>query len=127
MSPNDTKKLTARQKKAIEALLSGYKVKDAALAVGVSDRTLARWRDDKAFASELQRRSGQAVKDAATRMTGNMDAMLDVLLEVANDDMAPRHVRVRAATSWIDRQGRLVELAEVLERLDALEQKAGRW
>ena len=127
MSPNDSKKLTPRQKRAIEALLAGAKHKDAALVANVSPRTLSRWKDTKAFASELQRRSGQAVKDAATRMTGNMDAMLDVLLEVANDDMAPRHVRVRAATSWIDRQGRLVELAEVLERLDALEQKAGSW
>ena len=121
MSENDAKSLTTKQRKALEALLSGSKVKDAALAAGVTSRTVQRWRDTEAFAFELQRRSTLAVKDAATRMTANMDAMLDVLLAVAEDEAAPRHVRVRAALGWIDRQAKVVELAEILERLDALE------
>lgn len=125
MSENVTRKLTTKQRKGLEALLAGAKVKDAALKAGVATRTIQRWRDEnEAFAFELQRLSTQATKDAARRLTGNMDDMLDVLLKIANDErgMVPPGVRVRAALGWIDRQARLVEMAEILERLEALEQ-----
>ena len=126
MSQNVTKRLTPKQRKAIDALLAGAKQKDAALAANVTYRTLARWHQQEAFASELQRRSTAATKDAALRLTGGLDAMLDVLLEVAQDEDAPRHVRVRAATAWLDRQLKVVELADVLERLDRREEVVAR-
>jgi FixJ family two-component response regulator len=122
MSPNDTKSLTWKQRKALDALLTGAKVKDAALAAGVSDRTVKRWQIQKAFALDLQQRSTLATKDAARRLTTGLDDMLDVLMDVAQDEDATDHVRVRAANAWIGHQYRLVELGEVLERLDALEQ-----
>jgi ribonuclease HII len=123
MSENVSKKLTTKQRKALDALLEGAKIKDAALVAGVATRTLQRWREQEAFAFELQRRSTQATKDAARRLTGNMDDMLDVLLELAIDKlgMVPYSVRVRAALGWIDRQAKLVEMADILARLEALE------
>jgi hypothetical protein len=121
MSENGVKNLTPRQRKAIEALLAGAKLNEAAVAAGVHPRTLSRWKEQEAFAFHLRRLSTLAVKDAATRLTGGMDAMLDVLQEVALDDEAPRHVRIRAALGWIDRQTKLVEVADILERLESLE------
>ena len=61
-------------------------------------------------------------------MTAGMNDMLDVLLTIATDKrgMVPPGVRVRAAVAWIDRQAKLVELADVLERLDALEEAVAR-
>jgi len=121
MSPNDTKELTWKQKKALDSLLTGAKVKDAAVVAGVADRTVYRWQTEEAFALELQRRSTLATKDAARRLTTGLDDMLDVLMDIAKDQEATDHVRVRAANAWIGHQYRLVELGEVLERLDALE------
>ena len=125
MSDNVARSLTTKQRKALEALLAGDKVKDAALKAGVATRTIQRWRDEhEAFAFELQKRSTQATKDAARRLTANMDDMLDVLLAIAGDErgMVPPGVRVRAALGWVDRQVKLVELADIAGRLEVLEQ-----
>ena len=127
MSENGTQKLTSTQRKAIEALLEGAKVKEAALVAGVSTRTLQRWREQEAFALELHQRNTHAIKDAAMRLTAHFDDMLDVLLAIAKDEqgMYSESVRVRAALGWIDRQIRMMETTEVLERILRLEQKVG--
>jgi hypothetical protein len=122
MSENDAKSLTWKQKKALSSLLTGAKVKDAALVAGVAERTVYRWQTEEAFALELHRRSTLATKDAARRLTTGLDDMLDVIMDIALDEEASRHVRLRAALGWIDRQYKVVELADVLERLDMLEQ-----
>ena len=127
MSENGTQMLTSKQRKAIEALLEGAKVKEAALVAGVATRTIHRWREDEAFALELHQRNTHAIKDAARRLTAHMDDMLDVLLAIAKDEqgMYSESVRVRAALGWIDRQIRMMETTEVLERILRLEQKVG--
>ncbi len=127
MSENGTQMLTSKQRKAIEALLEGAKVKEAALVAGVSTRTLQRWREQEAFALELHQRNTHAIKDAAMRLTAHFDDMLDVLLAIAKDEqgMYSESVRVRAALGWIDRQIRMMETTEVLERILRLEQKVG--
>ena len=122
MSENDAKSLTWKQKKALSSLLTGAKVKDAALVAGVAERTVYRWQTEEAFALELHRRSTLATKDAARRLTTGLDDMLDVIMSIAKDEDATDHVRVRAANAWIGHQYKLVELGDVLERLDALEQ-----
>jgi hypothetical protein len=125
MSSNDKKKLTPRQKKALTAVLAGARWNEAALAAGVHERTVHRWREQEAFAFELQRLSTAAVKDAAVRLSGGMFKMLDVLEEIALDEDAPRHVRVRAVLGWIDRQAKVVEVAEIFERIERVEKKVG--
>lgn len=126
MSANDTSSLTWKQKKALNSLLTGAKVQDAALVAGVADRTVYRWQTQQAFALELQRRSTLATKDAARRLTTGLDDMLDVIMSIAKDQEASDHVRVIAAKAWIGHQYKLVELGEVLERLDVLERTVTR-
>jgi hypothetical protein len=123
MSENDREKrrLTAKQRRAIEALLSGATKGQAADAAGVTPRTLSRWRSLPEFDDELRWRSNQAIDDATRRLTGGLDRMVDVLLAVAEDAESPASVRVRAALGWINAQVKLVELNEVIERLEALE------
>ena len=121
MSENVTKTLSTKQRKALESLLSGVKVKEAALAGGVTERTIHRWQNEAAFAAELRERSTLATRNAARRLTAGMDDMLDVLLAIALDEETPRHTRVRAALGWLDRQLKVTELAEVLARIERLE------
>jgi len=123
MSENDQEKrrLTVKQRRAIEALLCGSTKGQAADAAGVTPRTLTRWRSQPEFDDELRRRSNQAIDDATRRLTGGLDRMVEVLLSVAEDVESPASVRVRAALGWINAQIKFIELNEVLERLETLE------
>jgi len=116
------KQLTPRQLRAVDALLSGATYQDAAKSAGVTDKTLSRWRKQPAFDDELRRRGTVAVSDASRRLTGTLDNAVDVLREVMNDEEAPQSVRIRAARYILDAATKLLELSEVMERLEALEQ-----
>jgi transcriptional regulator with XRE-family HTH domain len=126
MSENDRKtgQLTAKQRRAIDALLQGQTKSQAATAAGVTPRTLSRWlHENVAFSDELTRLSKTSVHDAARRLTGGLDRMLDVLLKVAESNEESASVRIRAALGWLNAQIRLVEQSEIVARLDELEAK----
>ena len=123
MTENVSKNLTSKQRKAVDALVGGAKVKDAAIAAGVTPRTMARWRDQKGFTAEVQRLQVLTRRDSTTRLIGNADNMLDVLLSIAEDDETPPAVRVRASLGWLDHKHRSVEQTELEERIAALEEK----
>ena len=116
--------LSSKQVKVINALADGMNKSNAALAAGVHLRSVTRWLNDPEFAhvqDELRRRQAQATNYAATRLTGALDTSIDYLLEIIEDKEAPPSVRVRAALGIIDRQIQMMELSQVLERLEALE------
>lgn len=127
MSQNvqETRRLTPKQRRALDALLSGATVGHASGAAGVTTRTLARWRLQPDFSHELRRRTTQAVGDATRRLAGSLDVAVDVLRLVMLDATEPAAVRVRAAKVALDTGLRLMELTEVLERLETLERKVG--
>ncbi len=115
-------KLSTKQWRAIEALLSGSSKKQAAAAAGVLPRTLSRWLTDNVeFSNELTRQSKASVHSAARRLTGGVGRMLDVLVTVAEDTNELSGVRVRAALGWLNAQIRLVEQSEIVAKLDELE------
>lgn len=125
MSENVSKKPTTKQRRAIEALLEGKKIKDAAMLAGVATRTLQRWRKQPAFSSELSERTAQLMGDAVLRMVGNMDLSSDVLVELAEDKIGhvPFSVRLRAAR-YIQEGGiKLMEIHELEQRISALEER----
>jgi len=118
-------KLTAKQKKAVAALVQGARDKEAAIAAGVADRTMARWKELPEFTAAVKTGSSAVIDDATRYLTAGLSTMLTILLNVAKDKSAPDSVRIRAALGWIDRQVRFVEQTEILERLDMLEEAAG--
>ena len=125
MSTNSSaeRKLSAKQETALSALLAGKSFQQAALAAGVHERTLYRWRELPEFSSELERRGRRAMQDAARQLTGSLESAVSFLRGVMSDESAPAGVRVRAALGLIDRQIRLVELVELEERIAALESR----
>lgn len=126
MSTNSSpdKKLSARQARAVEALLAGRNYEQAAIAAGVHERTLYRWREEvPEFERELERRGRSALQDAARQLTGSLQDAVSFLQDAMRDTDMPPSVRVRAALGLIDRQIRLVEQAEIVKRLDALEER----
>ncbi len=118
----ENSKLNTKQYRAIEAMLSGLSKQQAAQAAGVNARTVSRWiHEHVAFSDELTRLSKASVHNAARRLTGGLDKMLNVLIAVAEDETEPSSVRIRAALGWLNAQIRLVEQSEIVAKLDELE------
>jgi len=123
MSQNVTdKKLTPRQQRAIGALLTGGTHQDAAAAAGLKNRrTIERWLEQEDFAGELHERSQETVHEASRRLAGTLDLAVNTFREIMNDMDQPASVRLRAANYAATHALKLLEVSEVLRRLDALE------
>ena len=123
MSENvQQKRLTPRQQRAIGALLAGASHEDAAAAAGLKNtKTIQRWLDQEDFAGELHERSQQTVHEASRRLAGTLDMAVDTMREVMEDLAQPASVRLRAANYAATHALKLLEVSEVLRRLDALE------
>mgnify|MGYP001378616874 CR=1 FL=1 len=115
-------RLSAKQQRALEALLSGATKGDAATAAGVTPRTLNRWvNEDALFWNTLQAENRKAVFAATRRLTAAMDTAVTVMTEVMQDAAAPAAVRLRAAQVVTETALKLIEANDVIERLEELE------
>lgn len=120
---DEPKRLTAKQLKALEALLDGANVQDAASAAGVNRKTVARWLQEPAYWKLYQVNSRRGLELAARRLTGKLDMAVDMVASVMEDDEAPAGVRLRAAQQVIDGSLKLLEVTDIQERLAALEER----
>lgn len=115
-------KLTGKKAKALEGLLEGLNIQDAALAAGVNRKTLSKWLNyDVPFWKAYQQHSQSSLQLAARRMTSKLDMAVELLTSVMEDDEAPPAVRLRAAAQVIDGSLRLLDSADFAERLAILE------
>ena len=122
--------MTAQKKKpaaraiAIEALADGATLADAAAAADVSLRTLRRWRADPMFAVELRQATAARFADASRVLAGGAERAARCLLVLVDDDDAPAHVRVSAATAVLRFTRESIELDDLCDRLARLEAAA---
>ena len=125
MSENDREtvpRLSAKQSKALEALLSGMTKGDAATSAGVTPRTLNRWlHEDILFWDTLQQESQRSVFDATRRLTATLNTAVTVMASVMEDASAPAAVRLRAAQVVTETAVKLIETSDILRRLEELE------
>ena len=115
--------LSLSQQKAIDALMKGRNVAGSAEAAGVSVRTLRRWRTLPLFRAELQARAGESLEDTSRRLSATMTAAPGVIADIMTDGTAPAGVRLAAAKAALENGLRLIELTELLTRLEALEER----
>ncbi len=120
---DEPKRLTAKQVKALEALLDGANVQDAASAAGVNRKTVARWLQEPAYWKLYQVNSRRGLELAARRLTGKLDMAVDMVASVMEDDEAPAGVRLRAAQQVIEGSLKLLDATDIQERLAALEER----
>lgn len=113
--------LTGPQLAAIDAMLGGASHGDAAEAAGVTARTLRRWRSSPAFRLELTKRSTESLDDVTRQLTAAAGEAAGVMRSVLNDEDAPPGTRLRAADLLLGHSSRLLELHNLLQRLDDLE------
>lgn len=114
--------ISPQQAKAIAALLSGHVQAKAAEAAGVTHRTLTRWLNDETFTAELNRQKSLAIAQATARLVGSMEMAITIIQAVmvgkVDHDATPR---LRAAKIALDAALRLVEINDLVKRIEELE------
>ena len=114
--------LNYRQQRAIESLLLGNSKGMAATAAGVTGATLSRWlREDADFRIQLSGLSDLALKDAAIRLKSTLDMSVEIMQETMQDPKVHASVRLRAADLAAGHAIKLLEVSDILERIEALE------
>jgi hypothetical protein len=112
--------LSAKQHKAINAILTERTLADAAKAAGVNVRTLNRWMGDRTFIAELKAAEA-ALLDATVRRLTSISGRAVLVLEWAMTSAGKEGTKVRAADIVLSRLMTLKELHEFDARISALE------
>lgn len=116
-------RLRPKQRRAIDALLNGEDKITAAAAADVTYRTLDRWHNEPDFAMALNTGGDMAIKGAAVRLKATLNTAIDVFQETMTDKDASTAVRLRAADMVASHALKLLEVAELIPRLEAIEAK----
>jgi hypothetical protein len=116
--------LSQRRARALEALLVAPTVAAASRASGISARVLWRYQNEPDFARALRDARTRALQQAATRLAsaaGDAAQKLRDLLDVKDPAIA-----VQAARALLTLSIKAAETGDMLDRLDALEERLGR-
>lgn len=114
--------LTAKQEKALTALLQSPDVPSAALAAGVTAQTLFRWlRENDCFKTAYREARREVVAQAVSQISANASKAARTLCDVCDDGDAPAGARVSAAKTLLDLAFRGVELDDLAARVELLE------
>ena len=121
----DNGSLSARQQRAIAALLASKTVAEAAAAARVGERTLFRWlAEDAAFRAALSQAEGELLATTTRRLLGLQGQALEAL-EYLLTRGESEGVRLRAAQVALELSLKLREQVSIEQRLQALEQAQG--
>jgi hypothetical protein len=99
--PEPARELTARQQRAILALLACKSVADAAVQAKVSPRQLFTWLKEPAFEKAYRAAMWEAFGQTLARLTAGATAAVDTLAELCTGAKAEA-VRVRAAKAILE-------------------------
>lgn len=119
MTTEDASADVLRRTKAALALAHGSTTDEAGQIVGVTGRTVRRWREEPAFRSEVAQLRRQMLDDVLGQLGGAAVEAVKTL-RAALDEESPG-VRVRAATVILTSLITVREAVDVEERLAALE------
>ena len=115
--------MTARQKKALAALLNSSTQDEAAKAAGIATRTIKTYLQDEAFRQEYRSRLTELCENAARKAQRELSRSVDTLTALRDSKNTPPAQRIAAAKTIIDSALRLREQIELEDRITALEKR----
>jgi transposase-like protein len=124
--------LSAKQRRAVEALLSTGEVAAAAREAGVNRASLHRWLKEPVFLHAVRDAEAAAVDELSRLLVRLGRTAAATLAKAMSDPAVPWSTRVRAADASLGRLLQLRELATLearvteLERLSGLAEEPGR-
>jgi phage terminase small subunit len=119
---SDVKPLTARQRRAVEAVLACGTLKAAARRAGVSYSTLRDWAKRPEFQAAVQEAGRQALAVVLAGIQGAGPDAVRALRRALGD--ADVDVRLRAADKLLGHLPKLAGFVELYERVAELEARA---
>lgn len=114
------KKIT--DEKLLEMLLIHGCVRGAAAACGISQNAIYKRLQDSAFRGRYDAMQGAMLSTIAAAMTAALDKAVGALVAVLDDTTASAGLKVNAANALLNHANRYIESANILRRLEALEQ-----
>lgn len=117
--------MTARQQKALAALLATPSKEAAAKAAGISTRSLRDYLADPEFQAEYKKAFGNMVEEATRQAQQALAPALSTLREIVEDKDEDANARISAARAILSNGMRLTETTDILSRLDELEGQIG--
>lgn len=118
--------LSAKQVKALEALLCGLTIKVTAELAGVSARQISRWIDNPEFSQALKSEKEKLLSGVSSRLLALSDRAIETLADVMENPARPGQATASAAADRVLNQAlRWRDLAVIEERIEALEARVG--
>ena len=108
--------------KLLETLLSYGSAERAAQALGISRTAIFKRLQNDAFRAEYNAAQTAIVSAVALEMTAILSDAVGALHDVVTDDVATDNAKISASNALLTHCNRYVETANILRRLDALEQ-----
>ena len=103
------------------ALVACGSVRTAAKAVGCSETTIRTRLTDPDFRAQYEKAKSEILLEACDALSARLTSAVDALSSVLDSDSTPVTVKVSAADAILRHGLRYVETANILRRLDALE------
>lgn len=113
--------MTAKQERALAAMLTHRTYSEAAAAAGIGEATLYRYLRDAEFCKAYRERLDELRREATDKAKKAMPPALDVLSDIAQNEDTQDTARISAARSVLEYGLKLTEREDVLQRLDELE------
>ncbi len=123
-SASSSSTLSAKQRRAVEALLATGEVMSAAKSASVSRSTLHRWLTEPVFVAAVRSAEAQALDDLSRMLVRLGRTATGTLARAMADPTTPAATRVRAADAVLGRLLQLRELATLEARVNDLERAA---
>lgn len=109
--------------KILAALVATGSVRAAAKAVGVSETTVRARLNDPDFRAQYETAKGAVLEEACDCLSARLTSAVDALSSVLDADSTPANAKITAADAILRHGLRYVEVANIIRRLDALEQR----
>lgn len=119
----ENERLSAKQTRAIDALLVAPTIRAAAKAAKVSEATLWRWLNEPAFDRAYREIREKLLKTTITALQARGNQAVQTLVDVMEDALSPAGSRVQAARAILELSIKSRELIEMEERLRAIEER----
>src|SRR5215510_760248 len=116
-------RLSAKQQRAIEALLSEPTTRAAAAVARVSETTIWRWLADPVFSKAYRSSRSQLLDRILTQLQARGQDAIEALADVMKDADSPPSARVSAARAILEIALKARDSLEIEERLKALEDR----
>jgi len=122
--------LTTRQHSAVQSLITGTSISDAAKQANIHERTLYRWLQEEEFQRAVRRARRLSLTQLATHLQHMAGRAAGALDEIMVDKNATSSSRVNAARYAMDMFFKAATLEDIMERLITMEkgqQEENNW